>query len=76
MARMYTRWCDIYPEGRALIAQNLRDYVSYLRRRGYERRPHLRANEVVEELRNDSAEALRFIPQVQDGLSTHRGCLL
>nr|CAI5858087.1 unnamed protein product [Callosobruchus analis] len=39
MSRMYERWCEMHPEHSTLTSQNLRDYVSYLRRQGYVRAP-------------------------------------
>ena len=39
MSRMHERWCEMHPEHSTLTSQNLRDYVSYLRRQGYVRAP-------------------------------------
>nr|CAH7741340.1 unnamed protein product [Callosobruchus chinensis] len=39
MARMHERWCEMHPEHSTLTSQNLRDYVSHLRKQGYVRAP-------------------------------------
>ncbi|XP_044261169.1 uncharacterized protein LOC123009112 [Tribolium madens] len=39
MSRIHERWCEVQPEYRAFLSQKLRDYVAYLQRKGYVKRP-------------------------------------
>ena len=74
MARMHALWCVRHPEHDAFTPQNLRDYVSHLRSRGYVRTAPQPVIEVAELPPNEPVEdVFLVVPPTPEGFSTRRG---
>ena len=74
MARMHALWCVRHPEHDAFTPQNLRDYVSHLRSRGYVRTAPQPLIEVAEMPPNEPVEdVVLVVPPTPEGFSTRRG---
>ena len=74
MARMHALWCVRHPEHDAFTPQNLRDYVSHLRSRGYVRTAPQPVIEVAELPPNEPVEdVFLVVPPTPEGFSTRQG---